>query len=170
MPGPNGEDGFAAVLGRAQKLPTVNEDAGKDLPDGFPIPSGLHHRVVDTSNDPTAIEGLIAYDFTVHRGVYMIYRPWESCRRCLEAIGNNMIQPPVDGDMTCTHTQMAAYEAVINRTLSGEFLAGSEQDVIQKDGSIVVSVKWYEKKLNPRRAKKAGPSPTMPGQKDEPDL
>lgn len=169
MPGPNqGNDSFASVLSRAQQLPEVADGQGKDLPDGFPLPVATHHKVVDTAKDPTAIEGMVAYDFTCHRAIYLIYRPWDVCKRCTEALGNGHVALPTDGDYTCPHTDLAKYQVTVNRTLSGEALYGSENEVVQKDGSIVISVKWYEKKLNPNR-KKSKIAPTQPGQRDEPD-
>lgn len=171
MPFPGDKDDFATILSRAQQLPEVAEGNGKDLPtDGFPLPVAPHHRVVDASQDPRGIEGTIAYDFTVFRDVFMIYRPWEGCRRCAEAIGNQLVTIPTDGDYSCPHTDKLRYQGIVNRCLAGELLMGSENEVVQKDGSIVVSMKWFEKKLNPRRARKSGIAPSVPGQKDEPSL
>ena len=170
MPAPNTmNEGFAALLGKAQQLPDLASDAGKDLPDGFPMPVAAHHRVVDATNDPAAIEGLIAYDFTCRRDVYLIFRPYDGCNRCASAIAANNVSIPQTGDYTCPHTRLAEYEAVMNRTLAGEFLFGSENEVVQKDGSILISLKWFEKKLS-KKKKKRLPSdgPTM--QKDEPAL
>ena len=172
MPGPNAPaDSFAALLGKAQQLPDLSSDAGKDLPDGFPASLSPHHRVVDTTNDPGGIEGLVAYDFTCRRDVFMIFRPYDSCNRCAHDIAQNVVQIPATGDYTCPHTRLAEYEAVINRSLAGEYLHGSENEVVQKDGSILISLKWFEKKVNNKKKRRTGPNPNGPTmQKDEPAL
>ena len=167
-PNPNG-DSFAAILGKAQQLPDLASDAGKDLPDGFPGAPAAHHRVVDTTNDPAAIEGLIAYDFTCRRDVFLIFRPYDSCNRCAHAIAQGQAQIPQIGDYTCPHTRLAEYEAVMNRSLAGEYLHGSENEVVQKDGSILISLKWFEKKIS-KKKRRTGANPNGPTQKDEPSL
>lgn len=172
MPGPPANtEGFAALLGKALQTPEISSGDGQDLPDGFPLPVAQHHRVVDTTKDPRAIEGLIAYDFTCRRGVFLIFRPYDGCNRCAQAIASNQVMIPVVGDYTCPHTLLADYEGILNKTLSGEYLFGSENEVVQKDGSIVISLKWFEKRLNTSKTKKrAGPNPNGPVmQKDEDD-
>jgi hypothetical protein len=171
MPAPTANtEGFAALLGKALQTPELASDVGKDLPDGFPLPVAAHHRVVDTTNDPGAIEGAVAYDFTCRRDVFLIFRPYDGCNRCSHDIAQNVVQIPQTGDYTCPHTRLSEYEAVLNRTLAGEYLFGSENEVVQKDGSILISLKWFEKKISKRKPKKRMPAdgPTM--QKEEPDL
>lgn len=144
-------------------------EAGVDLSDGFPLPVAAHHRVVDATKDPTAIEGLIAYDFTCRRDVFLIFRPYDTCNRCAHNIAQHTVTIPATGDYTCPHTRLAEYEAVMNRSLAGEYLHGSENEVVQKDGSILISLKWFEKKISKRKPKKASPG-SGPSQQDEPAL
>lgn len=146
----------------------MSSEAGSDLPDGFPLPVAPHHRVVDATKDPTAIEGMVAYDFTCRRDVFLIFRPYDACNRCAHNIAQNVVAIPTTGDYTCPHTRLAEYEAVMNKSLAGEYLHGSENEVVQKDGSILISLKWFEKKVSTRRPKKAGPS--SPSQQDEPPI
>jgi len=169
MPVPTNNESFAALLGKALQPPEAVNTEGRDLTDGFPLPVAPHHRVVDATKDPAAIEGAIAYDFTCRRAVFLIYRAYESCTRCVTAVGSGSVVLPPTGDYTCPHTQLPDYEAIINKTLSGEYLFGSENEVTQKDGSILISLKWFEKKLNQRRKTRAGALSTG-GQKDEPSL
>jgi hypothetical protein len=177
MPAPPGNtEGFASLLTKAQQTPDLASEVGRDLPDGFPLPVATHHRVVDSAKDPAAIEGMIAYDFTCRRGVFVIYRDYSFCNRCANDIAAGVVAIPAIGDYVCPHTMLTEYEAIVNKTLAGEYLFGSENEVIQKDGSIVISMKWFEKKLNVARKKKqqrqrqqaAGGPPDM--QDDEPDL
>jgi hypothetical protein len=170
MPGPAPlKEDFASILSRAQQVPEVADGNGKDLPDGFPFEATAHHKVVDTTKDEAGIEGVVAYDFTCFRQVFLIYRPWDSCKRCAQDMGNNIVQLPAEGDYTCPHTDLVKYQGIVNKALAGEFLMGPENEVVQKDGSIVISMKWFEKKVSTRR-KKGRPGGGGPRQQDEPDL
>lgn len=153
MPAPKHDVGldFAQSLGSAMTPPETVK-GGRDLPDGFPLPPSETGRIIDTNNEPQGINGAIAYDFTVNRRVFIIYRPWESCDRCNQAIANGEVVLPVEeGDYECPHTTIKAYRDVINKVLAGELVSGGEQEIIQKDGSVCVSLRWYDKKINHKR-------------------
>ena len=169
MPTQKAEAGFDFATSITKAMtPPETATQGKDLPDGFPFPNSDVGRVVDTSREPQGIPGTIAYDFTIQRKVFVIYRPWETCDRCTNAIANGIVTLPADeGDYECPHTMFKAYKVIIDKVLAGEFISGGEQEVVQKDGSIVISLRWYEKKLNHKRmrqlAKQNGDLPLGPG-------
>lgn len=147
---PDAGSDFASVLNAAMRPPEPPTEGGKDLPDGFPFSTAPTHRVLDTS-ESDGIPGVVAYDFRVRRKVFTIFRPWDSCARCGNAIAaGNEVLPEV-GDFECPHTQVDDYETITNQILEGKLLFGSEQEITQKDGSIVVSLRWYEK--SPRKKK-----------------
>lgn len=147
---------FAGVLKAAQKLP--NEGPGKDLPDGFPFRTAPGHRVVNDQN--AGIPGVVEYDYFIHRKVFLIYRPWWQCARCMNAIDAGAIVLPETGDHECPHTNIGTYKEIVDKILSGQLLFGSEQEVTQKDGSIVISLRWYEPKKTPKKpAAKNGEGP-----------
>lgn len=154
---------FATVLNSATRAPTDFEGLGKDLPDGFPFAPG-NNRVIDSESE--GIPGVIAYDFKIHRRVFTIFHPWDSCARCGQDIASNAVSLPDDGDYECPHTAKADYEAITNDILAGKLLFGSEQEVVQRDGSIVISLRWYEK--IPKQKKK--PQAGLDGTVREPDV
>jgi hypothetical protein len=144
-----GDAGFADAVDAAMRLPGGTD--GSDLPDGFPLSIAPNHRVVDTSKEPQAIPGAIAYDFTVGRDVFVISRPWKNCQRCQDDMANNVLSLPTTGDHVCPHTRIAEYKALINRILAGECILKSETEIINKDDSLSISVYWLEKKLNHKK-------------------
>lgn len=138
---------FINALSAASTTPNQGGD-GKDLPDGFPMPTVQGHRVIDSSKEE-GVEGASAYDYTSHRRVFVIYRPWKDCNRCAQNIVSQKLTLPDDeGDITCAHTQVKEYKDVMDKGLAGQLILGSEQETTQRDGTIVVSVKWYEAKIN----------------------
>jgi hypothetical protein len=139
---------FAAVLGQAQQIPSGTE--GAELPDGFPFQARGHHRVI-SEKDGEGISGVAAYDFKVFRRVFLIHRPWESCDRCRDAIANGVVALPDVGDYECPHTALKDYQLIVNQTLEGKLLHGGEQEIVNKDGSVAVSLRWYESTLNKKR-------------------
>jgi hypothetical protein len=181
MAGPADNDTFAVLLSKASAIPEVATGDGQDLPDGFPLKKHPHHRVVDTKDDPTGVEGTVAFDFSCKRAVFVIFKPWHTCKRCLEATGIDPSLLPADGEYVCPHTQLAEYQAMVDRGLAGQSILAPEAEYVQRDGSILVSTKWYEKKLRTTplpststraaaaaAAIKASSNPPM--QQDEPDL
>lgn len=151
---------FASVLNAAMRSPEPFSEAGRDLPDGFPLPPNEMHRVVDTNEQ--GIPGLVAFDFKVHRKVFTIFRPWENCARCTADMASGLAAPPTDGDYACPHVNLGEYEAVVNDVLSGKLLFGSEQEIPQKDGSVLVSLRWYEKIAKKKKQQRPGVDGTTP--------
>jgi hypothetical protein len=155
---------FASVLSSAMQSPEGFDGKGLDLPDGFPLPRQDSHRTIDTSEE--GIPGIIAYDFKIHRKVFVIFRPWGDCARCGQDIAASSVSLPESGDYDCPHTSLDEYETIVNDILAGKFLFGSEQEITQKDGSVLVSLRWYEK--TPSKKKK--PQVRVDGTSPEPDL
>lgn len=164
MPGPKADAGldFAAILGHAATPPST-EESGRDLPDGFPFTRQEHHKVVEAGQE--GIPGMLAYDYFIHRRGFVIYRPWDNCARCSSEVASGATPLPETGDLTCPHTSVLEYQAIVNDCLAGKMLFGSEQEITLKDGSIVISLRWYERKANPAKAR---PPPKEGGQKEEP--
>jgi hypothetical protein len=162
---------FSSVLAKAQELP-FSEQHGRDLADGFPFAPAPHHKVVDTNDaDPRAIPGVVKYSAKIHRRVFTIYRPWDSCSRCKDDVANNKVAIPDAGDYDCPHNNKDDYEKVINDILAGRLMMGSEQEVVQRDGTIVISLRWYERipnKTERRQMMKA--AAIAGGQREEPPL
>jgi hypothetical protein len=155
---------FASILNAARQTPEGFESLGRDLPDGFPMSPDASHRTVDTENE--GIPGVTAFDFKIHRKVFTIFRPWGSCARCGNDIASGAVTLPDGGDYDCPHTAQLEYETVVNDILGGKLIFGSEQELAQKDGSVLVSLRWYEK--IPSKKKKA--QIRIDGTSEEPDF
>ena len=155
---------FASVLNAAMQTPEGFDGKGMDLPDGFPLPRAETHRTVDTEAE--GIPGITAFDFKIHRKVFTIFRPWENCARCGQDIAAGGSTLPDSGDYECPHTQLDDYETTVNDILAGKLIFGSEQEITQKDGSVLVSLRWYEK----IPSKKKKPQVRVDGTSAEPDL
>lgn len=161
---------FAQVIEKANTAP-LTEQQGKDLADGFPFQAKQGHKVVDQMDAPELIRGAVQYPYKIHRAVFTIYRPWGQCNRCMDDIATNQVVLPPDGDYTCPHTQKAQYEQIMDECLRAKFLLGTEQEIVQRDGTIVVSMSWYEKKMTSRERREAMKRRALGGgQQDEPPV
>ena len=76
--------------------------------------------------------------------VYVIWRPWESCRRCMASIDHGTTVLPEDGDYACPHTDQSKYKDVIDRGLRGDAVLTSKDTFNLADGSRCVHVEWLE--------------------------
>lgn len=155
---------FASILNAASQTPQSFENLGKDLPDGFPFTADPSHKVITSEDD--GIVGATSYDYKIHRKVFTIFRPWEHCARCTAELAAGTADLPKEGDYACPHVTLKEYETVINDILSAKLIFGSEQEITQKDGSVLVSLRWYEK--IPIKKKKAQPG--VDGTTPEPSL
>jgi len=155
---------FASILNSAMQTPEGFDGKGTDLPDGFPLPRTEGHRTVDSSED--GVPGVTAFDFKIHRRVFTIFRPWDNCSRCGQDLATKGTALPDSGDYDCPHTNLEEYEEVVNSCLDGKMLFGSEQEITQKDGSVCISLRWYEK--TPAKKKKA--SAGIDGTHPEPSI
>lgn len=162
MSGPKADKGldFASLLTQAM-TPPEPPGSGREFPDGFPLPhSGPGHRVIE-STDATGIPGLIDYQYVIQRRVFLIFRPWERCQRCADDIASSAVALPSDCDYECPHTNLKEYKTICDQILAGTLLYGSEQESFQKDGTVLISLRWYEKRPKPKK------KTAQAGQKDE---
>ncbi len=127
---------------------------GHELSDGFPLVTKPGHRVVDATKDPRGIDGAAAYDFTGERRVFTIWRPWDQCDRCKNAISGNEVTLPAEGDYECPHTNRKAYKEILDRTLAGELMHWGEKEEVLRDGTVIISLRWATPKLNAKKAQK----------------
>jgi len=74
--------------------------------------------------------------------VFTLWRPWETCRRCLAAIKSGELELPEDGDHTCPHVQAEAYKAVVDVCLKGDAVLTSKEMFNLPDGARCVHVEW----------------------------
>jgi hypothetical protein len=162
---------FATALAKSQERPQA-EQQGRDLPEAFPFNPPADHKMVDTTDDdPLAITGAIKYRYKIHRKVFTIYRPWEGCSRCKDDIANTVVTLPDVGDYECPHITRSDYEKIADDILAGRLVMGAEQEVVQRDGTIVVSLRWYEPILNKKQLRERAKRMAIGGgQREEPPL
>lgn len=56
----------------------------------------------------------------VHYDVFSLFRPWQACRRCQEALTLGEVQPPPgEGDMECPHVRRKEFVLLCNRIRVG---------------------------------------------------
>lgn len=139
---------FASIFSSAFQTPDAK---GPDAEFASPVPSGGRGFSSVGPGEAGKIAGATKYDFQVHRRVFLIYRPWERCQRCLDDVASNVVSPPSEGDLDCPHNELSAYEAVVNKILDGTYLFGSESEIANKDGTVAVSLRWYEPKPRPKK-------------------
>lgn len=85
--------------------------------------------------------------------VFVIYRPWEKCSRCKEAISDGEISLPTDvGDHTCLHTQLDEYQAILNAGLKGDIVLTTKEAISTPDGVQRVHLEWLAPNEDRKRA------------------
>lgn len=151
-----GGNDFASIFSSAMQTPEKPVEGG-EFTSPLPPPGGAGFSSV-RAGDPDRISGVTKYDFNIRRRVFLVYRPWEKCQRCLDDVANNSVVLPATGDIDCPHNELKAYEEVVNKILDGKYLFGSETEIPNKDGTVAVSLRWYEPK--PRTRQRADASST----------
>jgi len=163
---------FATTMNKALTPPDPGGGEGKDLPDGFPLGPKGSYRLVDTTEDTNKIPGVYEYDYVPHYKGFVVYRPWSACERCKQAIATGaMILPQDDGDIDCPHTQVKDYLAARQLVLEGKAMCDPPEQIVLKDGTVVVTLQWYTYKENHkkrRQAMKASRSAGADGREEPP--
>lgn len=95
----------------------------KDIPDSKPAPKT---------------------DFLCFTKVFVLWRPWEKCRRCLQATDADPSLLPDQSDYTCPHTQEAAYKEIVDRGLSGDTVLTVKEPFNLPNGTRCVHLEWLE--------------------------
>ena len=112
------------------------------------MPQMRGQRVIDTSKEE-GVDGANVYDYEPFQKVFSIYRPWGGCHRCQAMISANTVTLPTDeGDISCPHTQLKDLNEVRKKGMAGQVILGPEQETVLRDGTIIVSIKWWEPKIN----------------------
>lgn len=86
------------------------------------------------------------FPFTHHLDVFVVFRPWEACKRCWKAFeeGNEPEQEPNDSDdKVCPHTRRAQYLALMQRIMKDGYRCIGRKAETLKSGVIQVSVEWW---------------------------
>jgi hypothetical protein len=76
--------------------------------------------------------------------VFLLWRPWAECARCMREINSGSIQLPETGDHTCPHNQGNEYKHTVDRCLRGDAVLQSRNYFNLKDGTRCVHIEWME--------------------------
>lgn len=78
--------------------------------------------------------------FNFDHEVFVIWRPWESCKRCWYALDQKELTLPVDGDFVCPHTRIKEYKELLAKRSQGLCEFPSYEATTLKNGVIQVSI------------------------------
>lgn len=141
---------YAEIASKARTVPEVTEDGPSNIvelaavfkpPVEWPDSKGQHPYIqTDIPEEKVAPEIL----FTASSKVFILWRPWERCRRCQQAIDSGHTVLPEIGDYTCPHVENAEYKAVIDKGLRGDAVLTLKEAFNMQDGSRCVHVEWME--------------------------
>lgn len=101
-----------------------------------------------------------------HHDTFVVFRPWESCHRCMDAVLGKRVQddedvegsneprrrePPTEelpavGDRVCPHTRKHEYEQLVERIARTQMMATAPSENLLRNGTIIVSIGWWEPK------------------------
>jgi hypothetical protein len=132
---------------RSQPAPSQGGPGGDTLELGpmFSVETDLDtmvnpHIRKDTPPEKASVES----SYQAYSKVFCIWRDWEACARCQNALASgHAILPVKDGDYECPHTQAKEYKAVMDKYLKGDCTIVSKEP-FPTEGARFVHVEWME--------------------------
>ena len=133
---------FADLVAREGRPSVAETPNNFDLPSPSLFKSQQQKFVGDLKEGQPAIE-LAVKSFSE---VFVLWRPWEVCERCKDAIKDpeDEIELPAVGDYTCPHVQKAEFKEARDKCLSGEALLSNEEFFNLRNGTRCVHIAWLE--------------------------
>ena len=138
---------FAQTLMAARTVPAP-PDGTPGTPAEFPPTFGpAESEIEEAAPKPEVREGAVAIDLGVRQfsEVFMLWRPWEKCKRCRDKIDANEITLPEEGDYTCLHTRNRAYKEKVDHCLRGKGAITLREYFNLTNGNRMVHMEWCEK-------------------------
>jgi len=90
-----------------------------------------------------------------HSRIFVLWRSWQKCDRCIAQSHNKEIIIPLDeGEYSCKHVNTKEYKAIIDAGLSGHYVITLKEIFTLPDGTRCVHVEWLEPDEAALRAKK----------------
>lgn len=80
--------------------------------------------------------------------VFVLWRPWEECARCLADMAAARIVIPTEGDYTCPHTQEVGYKEIKDVVLRGRYILQREDFFKLKSGALCAHLVWWVRDKN----------------------
>lgn len=142
---------YPKLVQDARELPPAPEEATGNVTELVPLINGdkLRNPFVKEEVEETKVAPELFY--RVFSKVFVIWRPWETCKRCIQELDDENLQLPSNGDYTCPHVNSVEYKDTIDRCLRGEGIISTKEAFNLKNGTRCVHVEWME--ADPERAK-----------------
>lgn len=77
-----------------------------------------------------------------HSRVFVLWRPWPTCHRCIRGLEHGTYELPDTGDHECPHTMNGEFETVLNQGLRGEILFQTQEYFTLQDGTRCCHLVW----------------------------
>lgn len=139
---------FSQTLIAARSVPAKPEGAPGELaefpPKFAPIEEPEEEEIIPK---PTAHSGDISIDLGALQfsEVFLLWRPWEKCKRCLTNIDDGDIVLPEESDYTCPHTHKVAYKEKVDFCMRGKGAITLRDYTTLANGNRMVHLEWCEK-------------------------
>jgi len=83
-----------------------------------------------------------------HSKVFMLWKPWTKCYRCMKAVEHGEIVPPEIGDYACPHTMNKEFEDLLNQGLQGNVLFQTQEYFNLQNGERCCHMVWLSLNSN----------------------
>lgn len=77
-----------------------------------------------------------------HSKVFVLWRPWTTCTRCLKGVEHGLYELPEEGDHECPHTSVEKFEDILNKGLRGDVLFQTQEYFTLQDGTRCCHMVW----------------------------
>jgi hypothetical protein len=133
-------DSITDLLSEArQEPPRISKE--EELPTLFGPPPSHNPMIAKELKDYNPARTVRVVSFVA---TYVLWRPWNKCKRCLSSFDTGELRLPSIGDWTCPHVQVAEYKEAKDRTLRGEALKEHDEHFMLPDGTRCVQFSWLE--------------------------
>lgn len=130
---------FTSMVAEGRKIPAgIDSDKAIEAPGFFSETRGPVTR--DSGAEKLGAET----ECVSFSKVFLLWRPWNECARCMREINAGTITLPETGDHTCPHNQGDEYKRTVDRCLRGDGILQSRNYFNLKDGTRCVHIEWLE--------------------------
>lgn len=91
----------------------------------------------------------------VSQDTFLIFRPWQGCRRCQKMVEDGELLLPENSDLTCRHTRHTEYVSLMNKLRNAERngpVRLSYDEFNNDRGERYAAVAWEEPEEGPNEA------------------
>jgi hypothetical protein len=135
---------YPQIVQEARQLPAPSETEQGNVTELIPLVDGnkLKNPFVAEESGEEKVGVELAY--RVFSRVFVIWRPWEICKRCQDDLDTQKVVLPNSGDYSCPHTQAVEYKEIVDRCLKGDGVVSTKEAFNLKNGTRCVHLEWLE--------------------------